>query len=134
MSGDVDAVDHPIEVSPNATPPELVVTFTDRLGAISGAVKNAAGQPVTDYRIVVFSADKSVWGMTSRRMRAPVQTERDGTFRVDGLPAGRYLLAAVTDLEPDDLTNLAFLDDLAKQAIPFTLADGEKKVQEIRVK
>jgi hypothetical protein len=134
MSGDVDAIDHPIEVTQNAAPADLVATFTDRLGEISGAVRNGAGQPVSDYRIVVFSADKTVWGTSSRRMRAPVQTERDGTFRVENLPAGNYFLAAVTDMDQDDLTNMAFLDDLAKQAIPITLGDGEKKVQEIRVK
>jgi uncharacterized protein (DUF2141 family) len=134
MSGDVDAIDHPIDVTLNAGPPELVVTFADHLGEIGGAVRNAAGQPVTDYRIVVFSADKTLWGMTNRRMRAPVQTERDGTFRVENLPAGSYFLAAVTDMEPDDLASVAFLEDLAAHAIPIALAEGEKKQQEIRVR
>jgi uncharacterized protein (DUF2141 family) len=133
MSGDVDAVDHPIDVSPGASLPDLVVTFTDHLGEISGTVKKA-GLPVTTYRVVVFSADKSVWGSNSRRMRAPVQTERDGTFKVDNLPAGNYFLSLVTDMDQDDLTNLAFLDDLAKSAIPISLGEGEKKVQDINIK
>ena len=133
MAGDVDAADHPIEVSAGVTLPEVVVTFTDHLGEISGTVKKA-GQPVSSYRVVVFSADKSVWGTNSRRMRAPVQTERDGTFRVENLPAGSYFLSVVTDMDPEDLTNLAFLDDLAKSAIPITLGEGEKKVQDVSIK
>lgn len=133
MSGDVDAVDHAIDVSAGATLPDLVVTFTDHLGEISGTVRKA-GQPMTSDRVVVFSADKSVWGTSNRRMRAPVQTERDGTFRVENLPAGRYFLSVVTDMDPEDLTNLAFLDDLAKSAIPITLGEGERKVQDVNIK
>jgi hypothetical protein len=88
MSGDVDAIDQAIDIAIGTTQSDLVVTLGDKLGEISGAVRKA-GQPVTDYRMVVFSADKAMWGATGRRMRAPVQTEPDGTFRVEGLPARR---------------------------------------------
>jgi hypothetical protein len=36
-------------------------------------------------------------------------------------------------MDQDDLSNLAFLEDLAAHAIPITLADGEKRVQNINI-
>jgi hypothetical protein len=128
MVGDVDAIDRPFDVSLNAAAPDLTVTFTDHLGEISGAVSDGQGHAVSSYRIVVFAADHALWGTTSRRIREPVATDADGIYRVDKLPAGSYLLSAVTDIDPEDLSDPAFLADLAAKAIPFTIGEGEKKV------
>jgi hypothetical protein len=131
--GDHDALDLPFEVALGAPIPDLVVTLTDRLAEISGTVTDAAGHPVSAYRLVAFSADKALWGTTGRRLKAPVSTDPDGTFRISDLPPGEYFLAAVTDMEPSDLKDASFLAELAAQAIRLTLADGEKKVQNVKV-
>lgn len=133
MVGAVDVFDQPFDVTLSNPIPDMVVTFTDQMGEITGKVQDAAGRPVTDYRIVVFTADRALWGLTGRRMKEPVSTDADGTFRVEGLVGGNYYLAAVTDMEPDDLTDAAFLGQLAASAIPLTLANGEKKIQNLRV-
>ena len=62
-------------------------------------------------------------------MKPPVSTDPDGTFRVENLMPGNYFLAAVTDMEPDDLTSLPFLEELAAKSLAVTLGDGEKKMQ-----
>jgi hypothetical protein len=132
-TGGKDAMDLPFDVTLDAPVPELVVTFTDRLAEISGKVTDAAGHPVSAYRLVAFSTDKALWGTTGRRLKAPVSTDPDGTFRISDLPPGEYFLAAVTDMEANDLKDASFLAELAAQAIRLTLTDGEKRVQNIKV-
>jgi hypothetical protein len=131
--GDRDALDLPFEVAVGAPVPDLLVTLTDRLAEISGTVTDPAGHPISAYRLVVFSADKALWGTTGRRLKAPVPTDPDGTFRIGDLPPGEYFLAAVTDMEANDLKDASFLAELAAQAIRLTLGEGEKKVQNIKV-
>ena len=52
---------------------------------------------------------------------------------MSGLPAGEYYVAAVTELEPGDLADPAFLEQLAAAAFKITLADGEKKQQDVKL-
>jgi hypothetical protein len=49
------------------------------------------------------------------------------------LPAGDYYVCALTDLDPSDLYDPAFLDQLAPVSFKITLADGEKKVQNLKL-
>jgi hypothetical protein len=57
----------------------------------------------------------------------------DGRFSFRNLPAGSYRLTAVTDVEPGEWFNPDFLSQLGAASIPLTLADGERKVQDIRL-
>jgi hypothetical protein len=50
------------------------------------------------------------------------------------LPAGDYLIGAVTDVESYQWFEPAFLDQLAATAAKFSLGPGEKKVQNLSIK
>jgi hypothetical protein len=50
------------------------------------------------------------------------------------LPPGEYFLTAVTDAEQNEWFDPQFLAQLVPASIKVTIADGEKKVQDIRVK
>jgi len=52
-------------------------------------------------------------------------------FTITDLPAGEYLIAALTDVEPADLADPAFLSQIVPAAIPVTLREGEKKTQDL---
>jgi hypothetical protein len=47
--------------------------------------------------------------------------------------AGEYLLAAANDYDPRELYSASFLEQLAAAAIKLTIADGEKKVQDLKI-
>ena len=68
----------------------------------------------------------------SRRIRT-VRPGTDGKFTIANLPAGEYRLAALTDITPGDQTDPTFLQQLVGASIAISLADGEKKVQDIRI-
>jgi protocatechuate 3,4-dioxygenase beta subunit len=133
MVGGRDALDTPIDVRPGGNVEGVTITYTDLVSEISGTLSDGKGKPISDLSILVFTTDRAQWGMPSRRLRQPVQPSSDGKFRITGLPAGEYVLGAVTDLEPGDWQDPAFLDQLSAAAIKLTIGDGEKKVQDIKI-
>ena len=78
------------------------------------------------------AAERRFWTPESRRVEHAL-LGRDGRFDFSNLPAGDYLLAAVTHLDADDLDDPAWLEAVAAMAVHTTLADGEHKVQDIRL-
>jgi len=129
-----DLADRPIESS--ATGEEIrtaVVTLSDRVTEIAGRLLDADNRPVTQYWIAVFTTDKSLWLPNARRIQS-VQPATDGSFSVKGLPAGEYAMVAVGDAAPGDLSDPAVLEQLLASAFKLTLAEGEKKRQDLRVR
>jgi hypothetical protein len=127
-----DVADLPFEVRPNEDASGLVVTFTDRPTEISGSVVDRAGRPAPGFPIVVFSTDRAYWTVGSRRIQQ-VRPSSDGKYRLSGLPAGEYYVCAVTDLDQNQLYEPSWLDALAAGSFKITLADGEKKVQDLKL-
>ena len=126
-----DALDAPFEVGSDNLG-EIVVTFTSKSTDLSGRIQDGAGNPGSDFTIVLFPADQSWWKPGSRRVQAK-RASSDGHFSFTGLPPGEYLVAAVNDVEPGQWYDSAFLAQLAPQAIKIGLAEGEKKVQDIKI-
>jgi hypothetical protein len=62
-----------------------------------------------------------------------VRLASDGRFSVTGLPPGEYYLGVLTDADPSQLSDLPFLEQLATTAIRITLAEGERKVQDVKM-
>jgi hypothetical protein len=126
-----DLADRPLEAVPGgADVQDLAVTFTDRAAEVSGRLIDASGQAVTAYSIVVLTTDQTLWLPNARRIRA-VRPATDGAFTVAGLPAGDYVIAAAEDVEPADLADPAFLEQLLASAIPLRLREGEKARQDL---
>jgi hypothetical protein len=128
-----DVTDSWFDIKPNDKLDGVVVTYTDQHTEISGKLLDAAGKPAPEYVLIAFPADKRLWLPLTRRTQQ-VRPGADGRFIIRNLPAGDYLIGALTDVEEGEWNDPAFLADLAAQApIKITLADGEKKVQDIRV-
>lgn len=132
MLGDADVSDILFEVK--QVPLEgVVITLTDRTAEISGTLQAASGEPAPEYVLVVFSADPRFWVAGTRRTQQ-VRPDLNGQFVARDLPAGDYLIAALTDLEDGQWNDPAFLAELAAASlIKITLAEGDRKVQDIRI-
>lgn len=133
-----DVTDRVVDVSGDAPPKELVLTYTDRFQELTGRLQSQSGSPVSDYTIVVFPEDRIYWISNTRRI-VTARPGTDGRFTLSGpgpttLPPGRYLIAAVTDLARDEQFDPAFLAQLVPAAVPITLGPGEKKVQDLAIR
>jgi uncharacterized protein (DUF2141 family) len=127
-----DLLDFPIEIGPNQNVSNVVVTFSDRTQELSGTIQDTSGRPTSDFTIIVFPSDSRYWMPQARRIGS-TRPGTDGRFSFRGLPPGDYRLTAVTDVEPGEWYDPAFLSQMGSASIPIALSEGEKKVQDIRL-
>ena len=130
--GGRDSLDFPLVVQPNNDVTGAVLTFTDRTQELSGTLQDSTGRPTSDYTIIIFPADKNYWMPQSRRIQS-ARPSTDGKYSFRGLPQGDYRLIAVTDVETGEWYDPAFLTQLAGAAMPISLTEGERKVQDLRL-
>jgi hypothetical protein len=118
-----DVTDQPIELRSGESFTGLEVVVTDRVSTISGHVTDAKGTATSDGTVVIFPEDASRWGEDSRLVRA-VRPDRQGQYRVKGLPAGDYRAIAIDYVETGLWNDPEFLDSLRRHAAKLTVSDG----------
>ncbi len=132
-----DVTDLPTEVTfGDEAIKDLVVTLTSKPATVSGALLDLAAKPAPDYTVLLFPVDTRYWYESSRRI-VTARPSSDGEFEIapgQGLPAGTYYLAALTDLSPREQYDTLLLADVAKSAIKITIAAGEQKRQDLRIR
>jgi hypothetical protein len=129
-----DAYEDVVSIAPDTQEIAASITLTTRLPELVGQIQNAKGELVTDMTMVLFPADSRYWtGSTSRRMRTIMRPGADGQYRFANLMPGDYHLAVLVDIEPAELNETSFLEQLVAASIKVTLAEGDRKVQAVRV-
>ena len=127
-----DALDMPLDVKGRAIT-GMVVTLTDRITELSGLVVDDKGKPATEHTLVLYPVDEKYWFFQSRRIRT-TRAGEDGRFSFRVVPPGDYRLATLLDPEPGAWYDKAVLSDLESTAVRISLAEGEKKIENVRVR
>ena len=125
-----DVLDHGLEIDSDDV--SAVLTFTNRLTELAGSLQTPAGQPATEYYVIVFPSDRDLWRPRARRVQT-TRPDTAGRFTFVGLPAGDYQIAALTDVEPDEWNDPNFLAALLPASIKLSLQAGERKTQDLRI-
>jgi hypothetical protein len=113
----------------------VVVTYTDKPTQLSGSVQGAGGAADPQGLVVIFPMNYQQWldnGMPSRVMRT-AHASKTGTYQVNSLPIGDYLVAAISDELQGDWQDPQTLPSVARIAARLTIGDGEKKTLDLRV-
>jgi hypothetical protein len=129
----IDVTDSDLEVRSGENISGVDIELTNRSGTIAGTVMGRSGVPSTDYRLIVFAADKKLWTPNSRyfRMGGP---DKDGRFKVTGLPPGSYSVVALERVETAvSFNDPEFLQRISAGADAVTLADGETRTIDLRL-
>ena len=129
--GAPDLLERPLVVSTDTIGP-IVITYSDRRTELAGSIRTSAGRAAPEHTIVVVPAEPALWQTGSRRMQS-ARPGSDGQFTIVDLPAGTYLMAALTDFDPSDFDDPAFLAQLAAQGVAVTVRAGERTVQDLRI-
>lgn len=129
----VDVLDDSLEVKAGADVSEMTLVFADRPTEVSGKLIDATGAPASGYSMIAFSTNKATWTIQGARRTKSARPATDGKYVISGLPPGEYFLAAVTDFDQTDLTDAAFLEEIAAGALKITIGEGEKKIQDLRL-
>jgi hypothetical protein len=127
-----DLLDFPLVIEGDRDVSGIVITIGDRRGELSGRLTDATGAGAPDYTIVAAAADRRYWLPGSRRI-VTARPDLDGRYTLNGLPAGDYLVAAVTELETGQQFDPEFLDGLTKAAVRVTIARGGRQTQDLRI-
>ena len=127
-----DVSDVPFEIRPNQSVSDVVVTLTDRAAELSRPGARCFGPSGSGIPTSSSSRPDAAFRTPgARRFPAPVRSATDGTFRFAGLPPGAYYVAALAELNQSSLSDDGFLARVAASATVVTLADGEKKAQDL---
>ena len=106
--------------------------FRDLPTSISGRLLDRRGKPASKYVVVIFAADGQHWAAETNRIQHTRPTQ-NGQYVMSGLPAGDYFVGAVTELEPNDLSDAAFLKMLSRSATRVTLETGARRVLDLQI-
>jgi uncharacterized protein (DUF2141 family) len=128
----VELLDNDISLRAGEDVDDVQVTFSDRPSTLEGVLRDAAGQPVADYFLVLFPADRALWRPRARRM-AQVRPDATGAFMFRGLPAGSYRLAVVTDVDPSQPLGEADYEQAAAASVEVRIVTGRTTVQDVRL-
>lgn len=134
-SGGVDLLSTPFDLRAAGDLDDLIVTFTDKPTMIGGAVYDSGRAPVATATVIVFPATVSfrgTAGLDPERLRA-TRADPNGSYKVVGLPAGDYFVAAIDESTADGWRDPARLDALRAQAKRVTLHDTEQRALDLTI-
>ena len=124
--------DDPIDVRHGETLNGVRVVLTNRPTHLRGALLDEKKQPA-DGTVVVFPEETARWREDSRTVRAARPDQR-GEFWIKGLPAGKYLIAAVDYVQDGQWYDPEFLADLRSRAERLSIDEAEHKRIDVTLK
>jgi hypothetical protein len=116
--------DIPFDASTARGDARIEIVMTDKQTTVSGTVKDARGQHITDYTAVIFPARLREGAIPTRYTRV-VRPDQQGRFQTRGLPPGEYLGVAVESLEQGGQWDPAFRRQIEPGSKHFTLVEGQ---------
>ena len=127
-----EVTDTPIDLKSGQKLANVSVVFTDKLSEINGTVADQQGTPITEFTVLAFPTDPSLWRPQSRHIMT-ARPDQTGKFRIRGLPPAEYYLVTVDPTEQGEWFEPAFLDQHRAAASRLTIAEGDVRTQDFKV-
>lgn len=121
--GGRDVLDGPLEIKEGDVT-GIVVTFTDKMGTLTGKVRAGAETDLSEATVLLFPANYRGWidnGMNPRRTRT-ARASRPGDYGFGNVPVGDYLVVALDRSNEGDMQDPAFIEALSRVATRVTIA------------
>ena len=130
----VDVTDTGVEFKAGEALTDAEIVLTAKFTEVKGTVTAAGSQLAKDYTLAVFSDDPQRWTLPGSRYITGTRPDQEGRFQVKGLPAGGYYAVAVEYLAQGEWNDPEVLERLKANATKFSLAEGETKILELRLR
>jgi hypothetical protein len=108
----------------------VVVTFTDRPGALAGTVRRSTGEPDPSALVVGFPVDPHAWGSSGIHTFSTHVTST-GTYSVPSISPGEYSVAAISDALAQTWQSPDVLQRIAASAARVRVEDGAHATQDL---
>ncbi len=131
--GGRDITDTPVDLRSGQKLTNVVVTFTDRISQLSGTVTNAQGTPMTEFTVLAFPTDTSLWRPQARHIMT-ARPDQTGKYTIRGLPPGSYYVAVVDPTEQGEWFEPAYLEQQRPAASHVTLGEGYTQTLDLHVR
>jgi hypothetical protein len=122
-----ELLDAPIELRESVA--DVTMTLADEATTLTGMVTDDTRAPAPEAYVVVFSADRAMWFLNSRRVVA-VHPDRSGRYTIRNLPPGDYRVTTA-DLDQGEWFDPAVLEDLWAGATPIRISGIEKQTVDL---
>jgi hypothetical protein len=126
-------LDFPLEIKGTRNLSDVAVVFGDRVSELSGTITDQKGEPATEQTILLYPTDPKYWTPASRRIRT-IRAGADGLFNFRTVPPGEYRLTTLVDPEPGIWYDREVLEGLGASSIRVVIAEGEKKVEHVKIR
>lgn len=131
-AGGLDVTERALEVTADVIGVEI--HLTTRPARIEGTVRDAAGAPIRDASVVVFSTQRADWLIPGGLRYHTLRSNVEGAFTLPSIPAGSYLAALVPAEDRDRWADPEYLESLRPVAAPFAAANGSTATVSLVVK
>ena len=132
-AGGQDVLDFPLEIKGARDVTDVAVVFGDRISELSGTITDQKGEPATEQTILLYPTDQKYWTPSSRRIRT-IRAGADGLYNFRTIPPGEYRLTTLVDPEPGIWYDREVLEGLDASSIRVVIAEGEKKVEHVKIR
>ena len=127
-----DITDTGIEVPAGESLTGVEVVLTDRVSTLTGSVRTARGEPVTDYVLMVLPREAKA-GMGQVRFVATARPDQQGRYELRGRPPGEYVAMAVASLDQSGVWDPAVQERVRRNGKPFVLREGESLTLDLQL-
>lgn len=128
-----DFVNEPFDAAVSDDFSGVVVTVTNNVPQLSGAVRSSNDLKADQTMVIAFPVDPAMWkgfGLWPSRLKA-ASVSTTGAYRFSDLPAGDYYVAAIDRVHTAVWRDPAFLTQVARFASRLTLTWGTLATQDV---
>jgi hypothetical protein len=127
-----DAADAVLDITGGQKFEGVHVVITRSFPALSGTTTDDQGKSV-DGIVAIFPADEKRWLGVANNIRW-TRSDPYGRFRLEAIPPGDYLAAALKTAQPADLVDPEYLATLAASAKRFAVRPGQPQTLTLTLK
>ena len=129
-----DVTDTGVFVNPGEDAGTVDVILTSHSSVVTGRIIAGDRGAHSRCQVIAFSQEPERWSWAATRYVGVGQVGADATFRLEGLPQGKYFAIAVTQVEDGQWLDPDYLRTLVRQAKTFELREGERKALNLPLK
>ena len=133
VMNNIDVSDQDFVVGAGETLGPVVIKMTQSQTEISGRVVQSSGTAAIGRFVVAYPAESRFQVDRSRRLRGPVRTATDGSYRFLGMPPGDYYVAVIDEFAADSWSSRPVFRSGGPSLVKVSLRGGERTAQDLEI-